>query len=221
VGAAAAAGDGQSAALNKNQRKKAKKKAKKAAKAAAAAAGGEEGGSDDEEGGTQSMQVGGDESELDTSVAPSVSHQAAAAGGAGADGSSDVPSSTEAMSGLRLSGSSPALVKEGGGVATGAAGGEPSTQAHEPSTNGAMETDAVEDPDQLPATAGADGSDAAAAAPEPGRVRMILSPGLTDEQLLTARCKLVDFGNACWTYKQFTSDIQTRQYRCDREEGVV
>lgn len=28
------------------------------------------------------------------------------------------------------------------------------------------------------------------------------------------RCKLVDFGNACWTYKQFTTDIQTRQYRC-------
>ena len=36
---------------------------------------------------------------------------------------------------------------------------------------------------------------------------------------LTARladvdCKLVDFGNACWTHKQFTQDIQTRQYRC-------
>ncbi|CAI5503269.1 unnamed protein product [Closterium sp. Naga37s-1] len=27
-------------------------------------------------------------------------------------------------------------------------------------------------------------------------------------------CKIVDLGNACWTYKQFTSDIQTRQYRC-------
>ncbi|KAI4993242.1 hypothetical protein ZWY2020_007555 [Hordeum vulgare] len=27
-------------------------------------------------------------------------------------------------------------------------------------------------------------------------------------------CKLVDFGNAYWTYKEFTSDIQTRQYRC-------
>ncbi|THU68457.1 hypothetical protein C4D60_Mb08t04090 [Musa balbisiana] len=27
-------------------------------------------------------------------------------------------------------------------------------------------------------------------------------------------CKIVDFGNACWTYKQFTNDIQTRQYRC-------
>lgn len=30
---------------------------------------------------------------------------------------------------------------------------------------------------------------------------------------LDSRCKLVDFGNACWTYKQFTSDIQTREYR--------
>ncbi|KAI3705487.1 hypothetical protein L1987_75725 [Smallanthus sonchifolius] len=28
------------------------------------------------------------------------------------------------------------------------------------------------------------------------------------------KCKLVDFGNACWTNKQFTGDIQTRQYRC-------
>ncbi|KAK3033541.1 hypothetical protein RJ639_034002 [Escallonia herrerae] len=31
---------------------------------------------------------------------------------------------------------------------------------------------------------------------------------------IDAKCKLIDFGNACWTYKQFTSDIQTRQYRC-------
>eukprot|EP00164_Ancoracysta_twista_P005153 GFYU01007028.1.p1 GENE.GFYU01007028.1~~GFYU01007028.1.p1 ORF type:complete len:510 (+),score=123.09 GFYU01007028.1:21-1550(+) len=28
------------------------------------------------------------------------------------------------------------------------------------------------------------------------------------------RVKLCDFGNSCWTFKQFTSDIQTRQYRC-------
>lgn len=37
------------------------------------------------------------------------------------------------------------------------------------------------------------------------------------QKLLTSmdlKCKLVDFGNACWTYKQFTNDIQTRQYRC-------
>ncbi|KAL5716783.1 non-specific serine/threonine protein kinase [Ranunculus cassubicifolius] len=33
-------------------------------------------------------------------------------------------------------------------------------------------------------------------------------------QSIDLSCKLVDFGNACWTYKQFTSDIQTRQYRC-------
>ncbi|KAK9279175.1 hypothetical protein L1049_012853 [Liquidambar formosana] len=39
----------------------------------------------------------------------------------------------------------------------------------------------------------------------------------TRQKLLAAvdlKCKLVDFGNACWTYKQFTEDIQTRQYRC-------
>ncbi|KAJ6693037.1 MITOGEN-ACTIVATED PROTEIN KINASE [Salix purpurea] len=38
----------------------------------------------------------------------------------------------------------------------------------------------------------------------------------TRQKLLDAadlKCKLVDFGNACWTHKQFTSDIQTRQYR--------
>merc|ERR1711953_1632438 len=26
-------------------------------------------------------------------------------------------------------------------------------------------------------------------------------------------CKLADLGNACWTHKHFTEDIQTRQYR--------
>eukprot|EP00656_Telonema_subtile_P019523 TRINITY_DN2075_c0_g1_i5.p1 TRINITY_DN2075_c0_g1~~TRINITY_DN2075_c0_g1_i5.p1 ORF type:complete len:104 (-),score=33.49 TRINITY_DN2075_c0_g1_i5:401-712(-) len=28
--------------------------------------------------------------------------------------------------------------------------------------------------------------------------------------------KLADFGSGCWTYKQFTDDVQTRQYRCGR-----
>lgn len=27
-------------------------------------------------------------------------------------------------------------------------------------------------------------------------------------------CRIIDFGNACWTHKHFTEDIQTRQYRC-------
>ena len=35
-----------------------------------------------------------------------------------------------------------------------------------------------------------------------------------ETRLLRTRYKIVDFGNACWTYKQFTDDIQTRQYRC-------
>ncbi|KAK6778504.1 hypothetical protein RDI58_025222 [Solanum bulbocastanum] len=33
-------------------------------------------------------------------------------------------------------------------------------------------------------------------------------------ECVNLKCKLVDFGNACWTYKQFTDNIQTRQYRC-------
>ena len=35
-----------------------------------------------------------------------------------------------------------------------------------------------------------------------------------EEGLMHADCKIVDFGNACWIDKQFTDDIQTRQYRC-------
>ncbi|CAM6124628.1 unnamed protein product [Calypogeia fissa] len=31
---------------------------------------------------------------------------------------------------------------------------------------------------------------------------------------INLKCKIVDLGNACWSYNQFTSDIQTRQYRC-------
>jgi len=49
------------------------------------------------------------------------------------------------------------------------------------------------------------------------------APGLdgstwTDEELMEiygdcSRIKIVDLGNACWTYKHFTDDVQTRQYR--------
>jgi hypothetical protein len=34
-----------------------------------------------------------------------------------------------------------------------------------------------------------------------------------DEVYGNVRVKIVDLGNACWTYKHFTDDIQTRQYR--------
>ena len=33
------------------------------------------------------------------------------------------------------------------------------------------------------------------------------------QRLCHIDCKIVDFGNACWTHKHFTDDIQTRQYR--------
>ena len=45
--------------------------------------------------------------------------------------------------------------------------------------------------------------------------RFTLSP----EELDNLDVKIVDVGNACWTYKQFTSDIQTRQYRSP--EGIL
>jgi serine/threonine protein kinase len=34
-----------------------------------------------------------------------------------------------------------------------------------------------------------------------------------EAEYLHAKVKIVDLGNACWTYKHFTEDIQTRQYR--------
>ena len=38
---------------------------------------------------------------------------------------------------------------------------------------------------------------------------------LADEAMLQkARVVVVDLGNACWTHKHFSDDIQTRQYRC-------
>jgi len=34
-----------------------------------------------------------------------------------------------------------------------------------------------------------------------------------DNEYRNAQLKIVDLGNACWTYRHFTEDIQTRQYR--------
>ena len=36
---------------------------------------------------------------------------------------------------------------------------------------------------------------------------------MLEKEYLHAKVKVVDLGNACWTYKHFTDDIQTRQYR--------
>jgi len=45
--------------------------------------------------------------------------------------------------------------------------------------------------------------------PPPKRQKLRLE-GLTLDSLT---CTITDFGNGCWTYKHFTEDIQTRQYR--------
>ena len=49
---------------------------------------------------------------------------------------------------------------------------------------------------------------AAAAAEKKSR-----GPLLSHRDVDALECRIVDLGNACWTYKQFTQDIQTRQYR--------
>eukprot|EP00190_Bangiopsis_sp_CCMP1999_P001086 CAMPEP_0198734988 /NCGR_PEP_ID=MMETSP1475-20131203/56470_1 /TAXON_ID= ORGANISM="Unidentified sp., Strain CCMP1999" /NCGR_SAMPLE_ID=MMETSP1475 /ASSEMBLY_ACC=CAM_ASM_001111 /LENGTH=462 /DNA_ID=CAMNT_0044498571 /DNA_START=5 /DNA_END=1393 /DNA_ORIENTATION=- len=50
---------------------------------------------------------------------------------------------------------------------------------------------------------------------EEGNVIFNYREYLSDPDLMfeAGRVKVVDFGNACWTDRQFTSDIQTRQYR--------
>jgi hypothetical protein len=63
-------------------------------------------------------------------------------------------------------------------------------------------------------TAAGDAGDAAAGSSKP-EVLVYESRVLQSvEDLVTAHAVVVDFGNACWTYKHFTDDIQTRQYRC-------
>jgi len=67
-----------------------------------------------------------------------------------------------------------------------------------------------------PAAASGEGPAAAAAA-----AGAAAAPADLGERLLAAKCKVVDFGNACWVHKQFTSDIQTRQYRCPEARPVL
>merc|ERR1719401_3129919 len=44
--------------------------------------------------------------------------------------------------------------------------------------------------------------------------RVSTVPNLKNQQLLRrARAVVVDLGNACWTHRHFSEDIQTRQYR--------
>jgi len=81
--------------------------------------------------------------------------------------------------------------------------------------------DQEQEPDQTTINTGSDGNkeDSVPASPEDAKK----APGLdgstwTDEELMEiygdcCKIKIVDLGNACWTYKHFTDDVQTRQYR--------
>jgi serine/threonine protein kinase len=48
---------------------------------------------------------------------------------------------------------------------------------------------------------------------QPAEERAPRNTAKLDNEYRHARLKIVDLGNACWTYKHFTDDIQTRQYR--------
>ncbi|POO01856.1 Serine/threonine protein kinase [Trema orientale] len=99
------------------------------------------------------------------------------------------------------------------------ADGDPVTSgAGEPSTETKLNVDSVEDHPTSSVNINNRSSDADAtkvsSSEDQGNRRGNRS---TRKKLLASvdlKCKLVDFGNACWTYKQFTNDIQTRQYRC-------
>ena len=58
-----------------------------------------------------------------------------------------------------------------------------------------------------------DGNDASQALTSAREERHCRIEGLSETELETVSCKIVDFGNACWRQRHFTDDIQTRQYR--------
>lgn len=68
---------------------------------------------------------------------------------------------------------------------------------------------------QQASTAGVPSTPAPASAPAAQQEVLVYESRVlqTVEDLLTAKAVVVDFGNACWTHKHFTDDIQTRQYR--------
>lgn len=111
----------------------------------------------------------------------------------------------------------------GGDAGAGASMDDDATEAEEATASGiSTEPSSNAVGDAAAAGAAADtadsgngaGGEAGPLPPPPPGPQVLTHPALSDEALLTATCKIVDFGNSCWVHKQFTSDIQTRQYRC-------
>lgn len=175
-----------SAGLTKNQKKKAKKKAKKAAA----------GGSQDVSASVEAASSMADADDADADAAEVDSHT----------------QQQQQQNGKHHSSSS-------------ADAAEAAQQQEAAATNGTAEQQQGEQQQQHPAAADTNGTagksseaangagDAAAGSSKP-EVLVYESRVLqTVEDLTTAHAVVVDFGNACWTYKHFTDDIQTRQYR--------
>ena len=51
---------------------------------------------------------------------------------------------------------------------------------------------------------------------DPAHARVKSTAGIAE----SVGAKIVDLGNACYTYKHFTEDIQTRQYRSPEVIGL-
>jgi hypothetical protein len=92
------------------------------------------------------------------------------------------------------------------------------SQAKDQTEAGAADmADAAEDACEQAETE--DETDRTAGEMEPGSAnatpkdRVCRVEGLTEDDLESVSCKIVDFGNACWRHRHFTDDIQTRQYR--------
>lgn len=234
-GTAATGGDGGAAgaaagALTKGQKKALRKKAKKAAAKAVAATGGTAGDGDGEDGdGDDSGGEGGESTAGVTPANGSVVDLVGAAGSAGASGEAGAAGGAGAEQGEGAGAAAAAEQRGGDGEeeeeqqAAAAEGllrlsinDAAAAAANNGNCNDAPPSTAATPADAATPANTATAADAASPsqpAPDSAAPKVIVQPGLTPEQLPSAKCKLVDFGNACWTHKQFTTDIQTRQYR--------
>lgn len=191
----------QDGALTKNQKKKLKRKQKKRGGGGGADKEGSD--ADSEAEGPDSGEGGADEEQQAAKV-PCYGP----AGGAASNGAAQQPERTPVEGGpdSRGEGAEQASERVGAGerapsgaAAAGAAG--PAQEHVVAKSNG-------------PGAARGDGASSSGAAASRRARERTDAAWEAWKRCADLRCKIVDLGNACWTYKQFTAEIQTRQYRC-------
>ena len=141
-------------------------------------------------------------------------------GGGAADGGAGGSEATGGES--APSGDAAAADDDAGDVGDGDAGDAADSGAvSEPAADAPADAPATSSPPDAAAAArceapASNGSPASPPPPAEGGDAGVPGPPLADGSTppFSLACKIVDLGNACWTYKQFTNDIQTRQYRC-------